>query len=109
MNGFTRSFDETKCMSSLIEDNKLLEKYNKIWIKSTIVLKKKIASKPVESKKYLNTKIKFYKVKFFCKFFIMVKIPKEGSHCICLSMTLILFYKKDENHYPQVFLKNLSK
>ena len=41
MNGFTRSFDETKCMSSLIEDNKLLEKYNKIWIKSTIALKKK--------------------------------------------------------------------
>ena len=31
MSGCTRNFDETKCISFLIEDGELLEKYNKIW------------------------------------------------------------------------------
>ena len=34
------------------------------------------------------------------------KIPKEGFHRICLSVTLInSVYKKDKNYYPQVFLE----
>ena len=34
------------------------------------------------------------------------KIPKEGFHHICLSVTLInSVYKKDKNYYPQVFLE----
>ena len=29
----TRIFDETKCISFLIEDEKLLKRYNKVWNK----------------------------------------------------------------------------
>ena len=33
-------------------------------------------------------------------------MPKEGSQCICLSVILTdLFYEKDKNYYPQVFLE----
>ena len=34
------------------------------------------------------------------------KIPKEGFHCICLSVILFnSVYKKDNNYYPLVFLE----
>ena len=34
------------------------------------------------------------------------KTPKEGYHCICLSVILInLVYRKDKNYYPQAFLE----
>ena len=38
--GRTRSFDLTKCMYFLIEDDELLEKYNQIWDKVSINIKK---------------------------------------------------------------------
>ena len=33
MSSCRRDFDKTKCMSFLIKDEKLLEKYNEIWKK----------------------------------------------------------------------------
>ena len=33
-------------------------------------------------------------------------MPKEGSHCICLSVIFIdSVYRKDKNYYHQVFLE----
>ena len=33
-------------------------------------------------------------------------MPKEGSHCVFLSVVLIDFvFKKGKNYYPQVFLE----
>ena len=33
-------------------------------------------------------------------------MPKEGSHCICLSVILIDFvFKIGKNYYPQMFLE----
>ena len=40
MSAYRRDFDETKCMSFLIKDNELLEKYNEIWRKVKNSLKK---------------------------------------------------------------------
>ena len=34
MNAYRKDFDETQCISFLIKDNKLSEKYNEIWEKS---------------------------------------------------------------------------
>ena len=32
------------------------------------------------------------------------KIPKEGSHCICLSVNVInSVFRTDNNYYPRVF------
>ena len=47
MNAYRKDFDKTKCMSFLIKDENLLEKYNEIWKKSTILSKKEFDSKPV--------------------------------------------------------------
>ena len=34
------------------------------------------------------------------------KMPKEGSHCICLSITLVdSVFKMGKNYYPQVSLE----
>ena len=34
------------------------------------------------------------------------KMPKEGSHCICLSVKLIdSVFRVGKNYYPQVFLE----
>ena len=58
MIAYRRDFDETKCMSFLIKDDKLLEKYNAIWEKVNNCIKKEFDSKPVYKGKYLKAKIK---------------------------------------------------
>ena len=40
MSGYMKSFDEIKCMSFLMKDDPLLEKYNKIWDKVSNSIKK---------------------------------------------------------------------
>ena len=50
MSVYWKDFDETKYMSFLIEDNKLLEKYKEIWDK-------------VSNEKYLKTKTESYEQK----------------------------------------------
>ena len=63
------------------------------------IIKKEFDSKPIK------TKIKSYNGKTYTTF-QNNKIPKEGSPCICLSVILIdSVYKKDKNHYPEVFLE----
>ena len=45
-------------MSFLTEDDKLLQKYNKIWDNVCDSIKEEFHTEPVESEKYLRTKIK---------------------------------------------------
>ena len=63
MSVYRRDFDKTKCMSFLITEEKLLEKYNEIWKKVNII-KKEFDSNPVFNEKYIKTKIKLYNGKF---------------------------------------------
>ena len=92
-------------MSFLIEDKKLLEKYNKIWKKVSNIIENKFGGKPVYNEKYLKTKIKSYNEKINTNFHNN-KIPIAGSQCICLSVILIdSVYRKDKSYYPQVFLE----
>ena len=52
--------------------------------------------------KYLRTKIKSYGGKTNT-IFHSDRIPKEGSHCICLPVILIdSVSKRSKNNYPQV-------
>ena len=48
---YRRDFDKTKCMSFLMEDRILLEKYNKIWKKYSKIIKKEFESKIALSEK----------------------------------------------------------
>ena len=88
MSACGRNFDKTKCMSFLIKHKKLLGIYTEIWKKASDIIKKEFDSKPVYNKKYLKTKTKSYNGKINTNFHHN-KIPKEGSQCICLSVTLI--------------------
>ena len=87
MSGRTWSFNETKCISFLIEDNELLQNYNKIWNKVCKCVWKGFDNKPTYNKKYLRTKIKSYEDEINT-IFHNDRMPKEGSHCICVSVTL---------------------
>ena len=42
MSSYRRYFDNTKCVSFLIKDEKLLKKYNEIWKKISYIIKQRI-------------------------------------------------------------------
>ena len=90
----------------LIKDDKLLENIVKSAIKSAIVNKKGFDSKPVYNEKYLKTEIKSYEGKISTSFHDD-GIPKESSHCICLSVIMIdSVFKIVKNYYAQFFLED---
>ena len=68
MSAYKRDFEKTKCMSSLIKDEKLIEKYNEIRKKVNNIINKEFDSKPVYKKKYLKSKIKSYNGKIITNF-----------------------------------------
>ena len=86
----------------MIKDNKLLEKYNEIWNKVSNTIKKLFDSEPLYNEKYLKTKVKSYDGKINTNF-RNDKIPKEGSHCICLSVILIDSVFKMRMYFRIVF------
>ena len=105
MSAYRKDFDETKYVSFLIKEEKLLEKYNEIWEKIKISIKKEFDSEPVYHEKYLKTKMKSYNRKINTNFHNN-EIPKEDSQYICLSVILIdSVFRTGENYYPQVFLE----
>ena len=67
----------------MVEDEKLLRKYNNIWNGIKNVIGKKIGSDPVLGNKYLNVKIKSYNNKIITTNF-HGKAPKEKIKCVCL-------------------------
>ena len=73
MRGRTKTFGVD--MSMYVVD-KLLEKYNKIWNKVSNSIKKEFDSEPVESKRYLRTKTKYYKNKIEI-YFLIIKFQKK--------------------------------
>ena len=67
-------------------------------------IKKEVDCKPIYNIKFLKTKIRSYvdKTTDFCS----RKKPETGSNYIHWSVLVInSVLKKDENYYPQVFLK----
>ena len=102
---YVKSYDrQTKWMYFLIEDDDLLEKYNTIWDKVSADIKKEFDSEPVYNKNYLKTKIKSHGDEVTD--FYDQKIPKLDSNHTCLAViSLDSALKKDDNYYPQVFLK----
>ena len=96
---YVESYDgQTKWMLFLIEDDNLLEKYDTIWDKVSVDIKKGFDSDPVYNKNFLKTKIKSHGnevTNFYDK-----KIPKGDSNHNCLAViSLDSGLKKDENYY----------
>ena len=107
-NAYVKSYDgQTKWMHFLIEGDDLLKRYNTIWDKVSTDIKKEFDSKLVYNKNYLKTKIKSYSDEVTD--FNDKKIPKLDSNHTCLTViSLDSALKKDDNYYPQVFLKKLK-
>ena len=58
MSSYRSDFDKTKCVPFLIKDEKLLEKYNKIWKKVSNIIKKEFDSNSVYNEKCIKSEIK---------------------------------------------------
>ena len=86
---YRKDFDQTKYVSFLIKDDKLLEKYNEIWDNFSYTIGKEFDSNLVYNKN-LRAKIKSYNGKINTNFHNK-KIPKEDCQFICLSQILIDF------------------
>ena len=95
---------QTKSMYFLIEDDKLLKKYNTIRNKVSTDIKKEFDSEQVYNEKFLKSKIKSYDDE--AADFHDEEIPKVGSGYTCLAViTIDSALRKDENYYPQLILK----
>ena len=95
---------QTNWMYFLIADNDLLEKYNTIWDKVNVNMKKEFDSESAYKQEFLKTKIKSHDDEV--TYFYDKKVPKVDSSHTCLAViTLDSTLKKDENYCPQVFLK----
>ena len=78
-----------------------MEKYKSICNKVSNIINKE----PICNKKFLKSKISSYSDEITN----FHKKPKVGSNYPCLAVLLIDFVlKRDENYYPQVFLKNVN-
>ena len=90
-------------MYFLIEDDKLLKKYNTIWDKVSIDIRKRFDSEPAYNKEFLKTKIKSHGD--HVTDFYNEEIPKVDSNNTCLAVISLDSLKKDDNCYLRVFLK----
>ena len=93
-------------MNLLVNDKKILEKYNKIWNKIKNLFKKEFNSEPGYNDKYIKTKIKIFNNRVYTNF-QNNKIPKDNKNCVCLSVILLdsIFVNSDKEYYPQILLE----
>ena len=105
INAYTKCFKEIKCVNFLVNDKKVLQKYNKIWDKAKSLFKEKFISEPVYKGKFIKTKVNFYNTPFLCK-----KMPKENECYTCVSILLLdSVINIAKKYYPQVFLQEVFK
>ena len=107
MTSYFKKFNENATMSFRINNKELLKNYNKIWDKIEKLMRIDFESKPVygDDDKYIKTKIKIYADSIVTNFHNK-KMPKEKSHCKCLSIIVLDFViKANKKYYPQTFLE----
>ena len=106
MNVYAKYFDRNNTyINLLLNDKKILEKYNKIRNKIKGLFKKECNSKPVYNDKYIETEIKIYDNRVYTNF--SNNIPKDNEYCVCLSVILLdsIFVNSDKEYYPQILLE----
>ena len=106
MRAYRRDFDETKYMSFLIKKITNFQEVIMIFgTDSAIVLRKGFGSERLYNEIDLKVKIKYQEGNVNTCFHNN-KMPKEGSHCICLSAVLIHSdLQIGKNYYPPVLLE----
>ena len=107
VNGYIKYFDDGgKNMSFVTDDEKIYEKYNKIWEVIRKLLKVNFAVSPVRDDKYLVAKLKIF-AGINRTTFNNNSIPIEKNHYICIPATDIdSVLKIDKRAYPQAYLEH---
>ena len=106
VDGYIKYFDDGgKNMSFITDDEKIYEKYNKIWEVIRKLLKVYFSVSPVRDDKYLVAKLKIFaginKTPFSNN-----SIPIERNHYICIpAIDIDSVLKIDKRAYPQAYLE----
>ena len=111
MNGYIKYFDDGgKNMSFVADDEKVCEKYDKIWNVVKGLLKLKFAASPIKNDKYILAKLKIFrnlKKKNLTTFNNNNIVPIEKNHYICIpAIDIDSVLKIDKRAYPQSYLED---
>ena len=106
MNGYIKYFDDGgKNMSFVTDDDKVYEKYGKIWNVVKSLLKLKFAASPIRNDKHILAKLKIFKKKNLTTFDNNI-VPIEINHYICIPIIDIdSVLKIDKKAYTQAYLE----
>ena len=107
MDGYIKYFDDGgKNMSFVTDDEKVYEKYNKIWEVVRNLLKIDFTVNPVRDDIYLVAKLKIFNKINRTTFNNNNYIPMERNHYICIPVIDIgSVLKIDKRAYPQAYLE----
>ena len=106
MDGYIKYFNNGgKNMSFMIKDDKVWDKYDKIWN----VIKDKVGttfrSEPVYEYKYLRTKVREFDGAIKTNF-LGNGVPKENMYYTCIAcITIDSIMRMDKKYFPQVYLE----
>ena len=105
MNGYIKYFDDGgKKMSFVTDDEKVYEKYDKIWNVVKGLLKLKFTTSPIRDDKYILAKLKIFKKKNLTTFNNNIA-PTEKNHYICIpAIDIDSVLNIDKKAYPQAYL-----
>ena len=106
VDGYIKYFnDGGKNMSFATDDEKISEKYNKIWEVIRNLLKINFAVSPVRDDKYLVAKLKIF-ARINRTTFNNNSIPIERNHYICIpAIDIDSVLKINKSAYPQAYLE----
>ena len=106
VDGYINYFDDGgKNMPFITDDEKIYEKYNKIWEVIRKLLKVNFAVSPVRDEKYLVDKLKIF-AGINRTTFNNSSIPIERNHYICIpAIDIDSVLKIDKRTYPQAYLE----
>ena len=107
MNGYIKYFDDGgKNMSFVTDDEKVYEKYDKIWNVVKGLLKLKFTTSPIRDDKYILAKLKIFKKKNLTKINNNNIIPTAKNNYICIpAINIDPVLKIDKKAYPQAYLE----
>ena len=106
MSGYIKYFENGgKNMSFLIKDDKVWDKYNKIWHVVKDKLRIKFHSEPVYEYRYLKAKVREFDGVIKTNF-LGNDMPKENMHYTCIAcITIDSVLTIDKKNHPQVYLE----
>ena len=106
VDGYIKYFnDGGKSMSFVPDDEKISEKYNKIWEVIRKLLKVNFAVSPVRDDKYLVAKLKIF-ARINRTTFNNNSIPIERNHYICIpAIDIDSVLKINKSAYPRAYLE----